>query len=44
MTFETYDMPGIEWDGEIASMGGLRAAWFLDSEGNTLCLDEPSQT
>ncbi len=40
VTFETYDLPGVEWDGEIASMGGLRVAWFLDSEGNTLCLDE----
>jgi predicted enzyme related to lactoylglutathione lyase len=41
VTFETYDMPGVQWDGEIASMEGMgRAAWFKDSEGNTMCLDQ----
>ena len=41
VTFETYDMPGVRWDGEIASMEGMgRAAWFKDSEGNTMCLDQ----
>jgi predicted enzyme related to lactoylglutathione lyase len=39
--FEVYDMPGVRWDGEIASMEGLgRAAWFRDSEGNIMCLDQ----
>jgi predicted enzyme related to lactoylglutathione lyase len=43
VTFETYDMPGVQWDGDIASMEGLgRAAWFKDSEGNTMCLDQGS--
>lgn len=43
VTFETYDMPGVRWDGEIASMEGMgRAAWFKDSEGNTMCLDQAS--
>ena len=41
VTFETYDMPGVEWNGEIASLEGMgRAAWFKDSEGNTMCLDQ----
>jgi predicted enzyme related to lactoylglutathione lyase len=41
VTFEVYDIPGTTWDGEIASMEGLgRAAWFKDSEGNTMCIDE----
>jgi predicted enzyme related to lactoylglutathione lyase len=39
--FEVYDMPGVTWDGEIASMEGMgRAAWFKDSEGNILCVDQ----
>jgi predicted enzyme related to lactoylglutathione lyase len=39
--FEVYDMPGVQWDGEIASMEGVgRAAWFRDSEGNIMCVDE----
>jgi len=29
-------------DGEIASMPGMgRAAWFKDSEGNIMCVDQP---
>jgi len=40
--FEVYsDMPGVSWDGEIASLPGMgRAAWFRDSEGNVLCVDQ----
>jgi predicted enzyme related to lactoylglutathione lyase len=39
--FEVYDMPGVRWDGEIASLEGLgRAAWFKDSEGNIMCIDQ----
>lgn len=41
VTFEVYDMPGVHWDGEIASLEGLgRAAWFKDSEGNIMCIDQ----
>jgi predicted enzyme related to lactoylglutathione lyase len=43
VTFEVYDMPGVQWDGEIASIEGLgRAAWFKDSEGNIMCVDQPA--
>jgi predicted enzyme related to lactoylglutathione lyase len=41
ISFEVYDMPGVTWAGEIASLGDMgRAAWFKDSEGNTMCIDE----
>jgi predicted enzyme related to lactoylglutathione lyase len=41
VTFEVYDMPGVRWDGEIASIPGMgRAAWFRDSEGNIMCVDQ----
>jgi predicted enzyme related to lactoylglutathione lyase len=41
VVFEVYDMPGVRWDGEIASLEGLgRAAWFTDSEGNIMCIDQ----
>jgi predicted enzyme related to lactoylglutathione lyase len=41
VTFEVYDMPGVQWDGEIASLEGLgKSAWFKDSEGNILCIDQ----
>ena len=41
VAFEVYDMPGVQWDGEIASLEGMgRAAWFKDSEGNIMCLDQ----
>ena len=41
VVFETYpDMPGVTWDGPVASLGPMgTAAWFKDSEGNILCID-----
>ena len=40
VTFERYDLPGVEWNGDVATMGGMgEAAWFKDSEQNILCLD-----
>jgi catechol 2,3-dioxygenase-like lactoylglutathione lyase family enzyme len=43
VTFETYDMPGITWDGVIAAAPEMgKAAWFKDSEGNILCVDQPA--
>jgi catechol 2,3-dioxygenase-like lactoylglutathione lyase family enzyme len=40
LTFERFDAPGIEWEGDIASMGTHRAVWFKDSEGNTLSVSQ----
>ena len=41
VSFETYDLPGVTWDGSIASFEGMgRGAWFKDSEGNILGLDD----
>jgi predicted enzyme related to lactoylglutathione lyase len=41
LQFEHYDLPGTTWDGDVASMEGMgRAAWFKDSEGNIMCIDE----
>ena len=39
--FETYDMPDVTWEGVIASNPEMgKVAWFKDSEGNILALDE----
>ena len=39
--FEHYDLPGVVWDGDIATLEGLgSAAWFKDSEGNIMCIDD----
>lgn len=38
VAFEHYDVPGMENDGDIATGGGARAAWFKDTEGNILAL------
>jgi len=45
VAFEVYDdMPGVEWRGEVAVMPQMgKAAWFKDSEGNILCIDEPAE-
>jgi predicted enzyme related to lactoylglutathione lyase len=42
--FEQYDFPGIQWENNIASGPMGRTAWFKDSEGNILCLDERAAT
>jgi catechol 2,3-dioxygenase-like lactoylglutathione lyase family enzyme len=38
--FEDYDMPGLKTENGIASYEGGKGAWFKDSEGNILALDE----
>ncbi len=41
LQFEHYDLPGVTWEGDIASMGEMgHAAWFKDSEGNVMCIDD----
>jgi predicted enzyme related to lactoylglutathione lyase len=41
VVFERYDMPGVEWDNDVALMAGMgKAAWFKDSENNILCIDD----
>jgi predicted enzyme related to lactoylglutathione lyase len=39
--FEDYgEMPGMKREQEVYSGGGAKAAWFKDSEGNTMALIE----
>jgi catechol 2,3-dioxygenase-like lactoylglutathione lyase family enzyme len=38
IVFERYDMPGVEREGDIHQIGGIRAAWFKDPDGNILNL------
>ncbi|MBY5164128.1 VOC family protein [Salsipaludibacter albus] len=40
--FQTFDIPDEqgEWDGVIARGQGQASAWFTDSEGNTLALEQ----
>ena len=38
VSFEEYDIPGIDREGVIHTTGNLRAAWFKDPEGNILNL------
>ena len=38
--FEEYDSPGLKTVNAIAERNADRAAWFKDSEGNTLCVHE----
>jgi catechol 2,3-dioxygenase-like lactoylglutathione lyase family enzyme len=40
VVFEDYDMPGLKTVEGIAEFEGVRAAWFKDSEGNVLALNE----
>jgi predicted enzyme related to lactoylglutathione lyase len=38
VVFEEYDFPGLKTENGIAQTGTARAAWFKDSEGNTIGL------
>ena len=40
VVFEEYDMPGLKTVNGIAEMGGIKGAWFKDSEGNILSVGE----
>lgn len=43
VVFEEYDMPGFKSVDGIADLGGgVKGAWFKDSEGNLLALGESS--
>jgi catechol 2,3-dioxygenase-like lactoylglutathione lyase family enzyme len=38
VTFEEYDMPGLETQNGIATAGGAKSAWFKDTEGSILAV------
>ncbi len=40
ITFEEYDQPGLKTENGIAEIGGVKGAWFKDTEGNILALTE----
>ncbi|MEV4561233.1 VOC family protein [Kitasatospora sp. NPDC049285] len=40
VVFEDYDFPGLKTVDGVAEDDGMRAAWFKDSEGNVLCVNE----
>ena len=40
VVFEEYDVPGMKTVDGIATMDGMMAAWFRDSEGNFICLTQ----
>jgi catechol 2,3-dioxygenase-like lactoylglutathione lyase family enzyme len=40
ITFEDYDFPGLKTENGVATIDNERSAWFVDSEGNILCVAE----
>ena len=40
VVFEDYDQPDLKTVDGVAEMGGTRGAWFKDSEGNVLAIDD----
>ncbi len=40
VVFESYDLPGLKTIEHVCVLGSEKAAWFLDTEGNVLCLHE----
>ncbi|MEF3404408.1 VOC family protein [Agromyces sp. CCNWLW203] len=42
VTFNEYDLPGVKTENGIVDDGGMRTAWFDDSEGNIIALGQRS--
>lgn len=40
VTFQDYDLPDLRTVEHIAEVDGDKAAWFLDPDGNVLCLHQ----
>jgi predicted enzyme related to lactoylglutathione lyase len=40
VTFADYDSPDLKTVDHVAEMGGEKAAWFTDTEGNILCIHQ----
>jgi predicted enzyme related to lactoylglutathione lyase len=40
VVFEEYDYPGLKTVDSVATMGATRSAWFKDSEGNIIGLNQ----
>ena len=40
VVFADYDLPGLKTVEHVCVLGSEKAAWFLDTEGNILCLHE----
>ncbi len=40
VVFEEYDIPGVKMHNSIATAGGAKTAWFKDSEGNILAVNQ----
>lgn len=44
VVFEEYDLPGLKTVDGIAELDDERAAWFRDSEGNTIAVGERKES
>lgn len=40
VTFHEYDFPGLKTVDGVADLGGVRGAWFSDSEENIIAIEE----
>ena len=40
VVFEDYDFPGLKTVEHVCVLGAEKAAWFMDTEGNCLCIHE----
>lgn len=38
VSFDTFEMEGAEWDGDVLTMESMRNVWFRDPDGNILAV------
>ena len=41
VVFEDYDLPDFKTVDHVATFGDFKSAWFLDPDGNVLCVHSP---
>ncbi|WP_353827378.1 VOC family protein [Agromyces sp. SYSU T0242] len=42
VTFHDYDLPGLRTVDGVADLDEMRTAWFTDTEGNIIAINEPT--
>ena len=40
VAFDDYDLPGLRTENHVAELGGGKAAWLRDPDGNILCIHQ----
>lgn len=43
LEFQTFEVPGGQWEGDVLVVEGMRNVWFADPDGNIVSVGTPGQ-